>query len=258
MNEQVEQYLTAIDRLGLRLVQAIDTHTHADHITALGELRERTDCVTVMGQYSKAECVSAKVKEGEILRVDGLTLGTLFTPGHTDESFSLILDPAAPKAVFTGDVLLIRSTGRTDFQNEDPHRSWDSRMAGARLQGLDALNHPRREAPQSPYRRQDRTGICADHGVTEPAGSRDDGRRDTRQHRLRPSEFAAGKKLNAVTQIRIFSHSPNHEYGVAPRIPRSRAPTLPAARSPSRVAGAATVRPARGSHPSGWAETQRP
>lgn len=126
MNEQVEQYLTAIDRLGLRLVQAIDTHTHADHITALGELRERTDCVTVMGQYSKAECVSAKVKEGEILRVDGLTLGTLFTPGHTDESFSLILDPAAPKAVFTGDVLLIRSTGRTDFQNEDPHRSWDS------------------------------------------------------------------------------------------------------------------------------------
>lgn len=126
VKEQVPQYLTAIGQLELRLVRAIDTHTHADHITGLGDLRDATGCVTLMGQYTKAECVSAHVREDELIDVDGVKLKALYTPGHTDESFSFVLEPLKPRAVFTGDVLLIRGTGRTDFQNGDPEKSWDS------------------------------------------------------------------------------------------------------------------------------------
>src|SRR5271156_439699 len=123
---QLQQYLTLIGDLDLKLVTAIDTHTHADHITALGSLRDAAGCATVMGQYTKADCVSYRVKEGEILRADGITLRALFTPGHTNESFSFVLEGQAEPAVFTGDVLLIRGSGRTDFQGGDAHASWDS------------------------------------------------------------------------------------------------------------------------------------
>lgn len=126
VRDQVEQYLTAIGQLDLRLVKAIDTHIHADHITGLGVLRQRTGCASVMGRYTKAECVSLRVGDGEVLDIDGITLAAVHTPGHTDDSFSFVLDPSAPRAVFSGDVLLIRSTGRTDFQNGDAGKSWDS------------------------------------------------------------------------------------------------------------------------------------
>ncbi|MEW6676384.1 MAG: MBL fold metallo-hydrolase [Pseudomonadota bacterium] len=126
VKEQVDQYLTAIRQLDLKLVRAIDTHTHADHVTGLGDLREATGCVTVMGEYTQAECVSQHVREDEILDVDGLRLKALYTPGHTDESFSFVLNPDKPESVFTGDVLLIRGSGRTDFQNGDPAKSYDS------------------------------------------------------------------------------------------------------------------------------------
>ncbi|WP_029888961.1 MBL fold metallo-hydrolase [Polycyclovorans algicola] len=126
VKEQAHHYLAAIEALDLKLVKAIDTHTHADHITALGDLRDATGCVTIMGQFTKAECVSTQVREGEVIDVDGLKLKALYTPGHTDESFSFVLNPAAPEGVFTGDVLLIRGSGRTDFQGGDPHKSWDS------------------------------------------------------------------------------------------------------------------------------------
>lgn len=126
VKEQTHHYLTAIHDLDLKLVQAIDTHTHADHITALGALRESTGCVTIMGEFTKAECVSRQVAEGEVLKVEGISLQALYTPGHTRESFSFVLNPAQPQAVFSGDVLLIRGTGRTDFQGGDPRKSWDS------------------------------------------------------------------------------------------------------------------------------------
>jgi glyoxylase-like metal-dependent hydrolase (beta-lactamase superfamily II) len=122
VKEQTGSYLTLIEQLGLKLVIATDTHTHADHVTALGDLRVATGCTTLMGEFTKAECVSAQFKEGETLGLDGLKLRTLYTPGHTDESFSFVMDDR----VFTGDVLLIRGTGRTDFQNGDPHKSYDS------------------------------------------------------------------------------------------------------------------------------------
>ena len=126
VKEQVPQYLTAIEQLDLKLVKAIDTHTHADHITGLGMLRDTTGCVSIMGQYTKAECVSEQVRDGEMINTDGIFLRALYTPGHTDESFSFVLMPEAPRAVFTGDVLLIRGTGRTDFQAGDAGKSWDS------------------------------------------------------------------------------------------------------------------------------------
>lgn len=126
VKEQCAHYLLAIEQLGLKLVYAIDTHTHADHITALGDLRDSTACTTLMGEFSKAQCVSTLVRENEVLNVDGLRLQALYTPGHTDESFSFVLGAAQPQAVFTGDVLLIRGSGRTDFQGGDPHKSWDS------------------------------------------------------------------------------------------------------------------------------------
>jgi sulfur dioxygenase len=121
--EQADAYLQLIRELGLKLVIAADTHTHADHVTALGRLREVTACTTMMGERTRAECVSAQFKDGETLRLDGgLALRALYTPGHTNESFSFVM----ADRVFTGDVLLIRGTGRTDFQNGDPRASWDS------------------------------------------------------------------------------------------------------------------------------------
>ncbi len=122
VDELANMYITLIEQLGLRLVYALDTHTHADHITALGSLRERTDCTTVMGDRTRAECVDLRLAEGDALDVDGIRLRALFTPGHTDESMSFVMNDR----VFTGDVLLYRGTGRTDFQGGDPHKSWDS------------------------------------------------------------------------------------------------------------------------------------
>ncbi len=122
VEEHAPMYAAIVEQLGLKLVYALDTHTHADHITALGSLREGTGCTTVMGEFSRAECVDMKLSEGEILNVDGLKLQALYTPGHTNESFSFLMDDR----VFTGDVLLYRGTGRTDFQSGDPHQSWDS------------------------------------------------------------------------------------------------------------------------------------
>jgi glyoxylase-like metal-dependent hydrolase (beta-lactamase superfamily II) len=126
VKERLPQYLQLIDEFDLRLIHAIDTHTHADHITALGDLRDVTGCMTIMGERSKADCVSRRVTDGELLQAGGITLEARYTPGHTDESFSFVLNPARPEAVFTGDVLLIRGSGRTDFQGGDPRASWHS------------------------------------------------------------------------------------------------------------------------------------
>ena len=116
------QYVRLIEELDLKLVLAVDTHIHADHVTALGALRDQTGCVSAMGSMTRAECVSVQFREDEKLDVDNLHLDILYTPGHTDDSYSLLL----PDRVFTGDTLLIRGTGRTDFQNGDPAAQYDS------------------------------------------------------------------------------------------------------------------------------------
>jgi sulfur dioxygenase len=111
-----------VRELDLKLVKAVDTHLHADHITGLGALRDRTHCITVMGEQSHADVVSMRVAEGDRIDIDGLRLDVLYTPGHTDDSYSYML----ADRVFTGDTLLIRGTGRTDFQNGDPRAQYDS------------------------------------------------------------------------------------------------------------------------------------
>lgn len=126
VKEQTPLYLQALRELGLKLLMAIDTHTHADHITALGSLRLATGCATVMGAQSRADCVTQRVADGDMLHVGSLRLQALSTPGHTDDSYSFLLKPEQPEAVFTGDVLLIRGTGRTDFQGGSPELSWSS------------------------------------------------------------------------------------------------------------------------------------
>ena len=109
--EHVDQYLRILEQLDLKLVKVVDTHTHADHITAMGALRDRTKCVTVMGDQSAADVVSMRVSEGEKIDIEGLSLDVLYTPGHTDDSYTFRL----PDRILTGDTLFIRGTGRTDF-----------------------------------------------------------------------------------------------------------------------------------------------
>ncbi len=120
--EQTERYLKLLEELDLKLVKVVDTHIHADHISAMGKLRDATRCVTVMGEQSPADVVSMRVRDNDPLTIEGLTLTALHTPGHTSESYSFLMDDR----VFTGDTLLIRGTGRTDFQNGDPYDQYHS------------------------------------------------------------------------------------------------------------------------------------
>src|SRR5215813_3562211 len=120
--EKVDRYLQLVSELDLKLVKAVDTHVHADHITGLGALRDRTHCITVMGENAKVDVVSMRVAEGDKLTIEGLALDVLYTPGHTDDSYSFLMGDR----VFTGDTLLIRGTGRTDFQNGSARAQYDS------------------------------------------------------------------------------------------------------------------------------------
>jgi len=120
--EKVDRYLQLVRELDLKLVKAVDTHIHADHITGLGALRDRTHCITVMGENAKVDVVSMRVTEGDKLTIEGMALDVLYTPGHTDDSYSFLMRDR----VFTGDTLLIRGTGRTDFQNGSARDQYDS------------------------------------------------------------------------------------------------------------------------------------
>jgi sulfur dioxygenase len=120
--DKVDRYLQLLDELDLRLIKAVDTHVHADHITGLGALRDRTRCITVMGEQSGVDVVSMRVAEGDAIDIEGVRLEVVYTPGHTDDSYSFLMNDR----VFTGDTLLIRGTGRTDFQHGDAAAQYDS------------------------------------------------------------------------------------------------------------------------------------
>jgi glyoxylase-like metal-dependent hydrolase (beta-lactamase superfamily II)/rhodanese-related sulfurtransferase len=120
--EKADRYCKLLQELNLRLVKAVDTHLHADHVTGLGELRDRTQCITIMGEQSKADVVSMRVSDGDKVTIEGLALDVMYTPGHTDDSYSYLMGDR----VFTGDTLLIRGTGRTDFQNGSARAQYDS------------------------------------------------------------------------------------------------------------------------------------
>ena len=120
--EHVDSYINLLNKLNLKLVKVIDTHIHADHITGMSELKKQTDCETVMGEKTPADVVTIKLKDQEKISIDNIKIKAVYTPGHTYESFSFIMDDR----VFTGDTLLINGTGRTDFQNGNPYDSYNS------------------------------------------------------------------------------------------------------------------------------------
>ena len=113
--EKVNEYISHLKKLDLKLVKVIDTHIHADHISGLNELHKKTNCVTIMGDKSPSEVVSLKVKDNEKIKIENIQLTSLYTPGHTSCSYSFLMNDR----IFTGDTLLINGTGRTDFQNGD-------------------------------------------------------------------------------------------------------------------------------------------
>ncbi len=124
--EKTDRYLKLLEELDLKLVKVVDTHVHADHVTAMGALRDRTNCVTVMGEQSPVDVVSMRVSDGERVTIEGMSLIAMHTPGHTDDSYCFRMDDR----IFTGDTLLIRGTGRTDFQNGDAGQQYDSLFNG--------------------------------------------------------------------------------------------------------------------------------
>ncbi|RMF14229.1 MAG: MBL fold metallo-hydrolase [Gammaproteobacteria bacterium] len=121
---RVPLYLQLLDELELKLELAVDTHVHADHITGMGALREATGCTTALGKETDASCVDRVFSDGDTLTVGRIQLKALHTPGHTQDSYCFY--DATAGRVFTGDTLLIRGTGRTDFQNGDPAAQYDS------------------------------------------------------------------------------------------------------------------------------------
>jgi glyoxylase-like metal-dependent hydrolase (beta-lactamase superfamily II) len=120
--DNVEEYLNLLTELDLKLVKVIDTHIHADHVTGAGKLRNKTKCVTIMGENSPADTVEIKVKDEEIIKLDNLKIKALYTPGHTSDSYSFLMN----NYLFSGDTLLINGTGRTDFQNGNSKDAYNS------------------------------------------------------------------------------------------------------------------------------------
>ena len=120
--EHTDKYIEVLKNLELKLVKVIDTHIHADHVTGLNELNKRTNCTRIMGEKSKSEVIDLRIKDSEKINVENIELKAIYTPGHTDCSYSYLMNDR----VFTGDTLLINGTGRTDFQSGNPYDAYDS------------------------------------------------------------------------------------------------------------------------------------
>ena len=120
--EHTDEYIKVLESLELKLVKVIDTHIHADHVTGLNELNKRTNCTRIMGENSKSEVIDIKLKDDENINVENIELKAIYTPGHTDCSYSYLMNDR----VFTGDTLLINGTGRTDFQNGSAYEAYES------------------------------------------------------------------------------------------------------------------------------------
>ena len=120
--ENVDDYIGLLKEFDLKLVKVIDTHIHADHVTGASKLKQVTNCATLMGEHTPADAVEIKVKDNEFINIDNLKIKSIYTPGHTSESYSFLLDDY----LFSGDALLINGTGRTDFQNGNSKDSYHS------------------------------------------------------------------------------------------------------------------------------------
>ena len=120
--ENVESYIKLLQELDLKLVKVIDTHIHADHVTGASKLKLATNCSTLMGEHTPADTVEIKVKDDEIIKIDQIEIKAMYTPGHTSDSYSFLMD----NYLFSGDTLLINGTGRTDFQNGSSKDAYNS------------------------------------------------------------------------------------------------------------------------------------
>jgi len=120
--ENVTDYISVLKELDLKLVKVIDTHIHADHVTGASKLKDITKCSTIMGAHTPAETVEIKVKDEEYIYLDNLKIRAIYTPGHTSDSYSFLMN----NYLFSGDTLLINGTGRTDFQNGNAKDAYNS------------------------------------------------------------------------------------------------------------------------------------
>ena len=120
--ENVESYIKSLNELDLKLVKVIDTHIHADHVTGASKLKRATNCSTLMGEHTPADAVEIKVKDDEIIKIDQIEIKAMYTPGHTSDSYSFLMN----NYLFSGDTLLINGTGRTDFQNGSSKDAYNS------------------------------------------------------------------------------------------------------------------------------------
>ena len=120
--DNINEYISLLNELDLKLVKVIDTHIHADHITGASKLKNQTSCTTIMGEQTPANAVDLEVKDEEIIKLDQIEIKALYTPGHTSDSFSFLMNDC----LFSGDTLLINGTGRTDFQNGSAKDAYNS------------------------------------------------------------------------------------------------------------------------------------
>ena len=120
--DNINEYIDLLNKLDLKLVKVIDTHIHADHITGASKLKEQTNCTTIMGEQTPAVTVELKVKDEEIIKLDQIEIRALYTPGHTSDSYSFLMN----ECLFSGDTLLINGTGRSDFQNGSAKDAYNS------------------------------------------------------------------------------------------------------------------------------------
>ena len=120
--EKTNEYLKILKSLELKLVKVIDTHIHADHVSALNELNKKTKCTRIMGDKSPSEVIDIRVKDDEKIKIENIELTSIYTPGHTKCSYSFLMNDR----VFTGDTLLINGTGRTDFQGGSTKDQYNS------------------------------------------------------------------------------------------------------------------------------------
>ncbi|KST63592.1 MBL fold metallo-hydrolase [Mastigocoleus testarum] len=121
--EQINRDLVLLEELELNLRYCLETHIHADHITATSKLREKTDCLGIVPKNANAPCADRYIKDEEILQIGEVSIKAIATPGHTDSHMAYLIDGTH---LLTGDSLLIRGCGRTDFQSGNPSTLYDS------------------------------------------------------------------------------------------------------------------------------------
>lgn len=142
VKSEIKNYQENFKDFNLELKYAIDTHIHADHITALGDLREIYNCETIMGEQSNVDCVSQSINDGTIFFLDELMIKAIYTPGHTDDSYCYLFNNGKKQFLFSGDTLLINGNGRTDFQNGNPGHLFENLHNKILMLGEETIVYP--------------------------------------------------------------------------------------------------------------------